>query len=240
MDDLSIAIRSKAPGKLSAPSPRIRRRVNRVMDYVQAQSRRGADAGEARRRCRSRRSISTGCCRITGETLSTSSAAIRLSAPPARLACCMTRACSNRAALGFSSAATFARAFKAHFGMSAPNGRDGGGRQWTEARSDQSRRAKRFGNRDQAQPICRKATSPTVRHAVATRSSEVAKRLNMEVEIRQIPPIGRLYAHVGPYGKDIGAFWTAFLIGAHGMDGRGRLAHRVTTARHIRLATQAS
>ena len=35
---------------------------------------------------------------------------------------------------GFSSAATFARAFKAYFGMSATEWRDGGARQWGEAR----------------------------------------------------------------------------------------------------------
>jgi AraC family transcriptional regulator len=110
---------------------------------------------------------------------------------------------------GFSSAATFARAFKSHFGMSATQWRDGGARQWHEARHHQSKQGKAKRNPGQANRNRRKASPWPIRHHPAIRGKGIA----MQVEIREVPPYRVAYVrHVGPYGEggDITMLWTRF------------------------------
>jgi AraC family transcriptional regulator len=93
---------------------------------------------------------------------------------------------------GFSSAATFARAFKAHFGMSATDWRRGGAERW-------SKRGK--ANRNQS-----KAKLRPPRHG----GSRMAKEATMTVRIGELPRYHVAYMrHVGPYGPHgIPALWT--------------------------------
>jgi len=219
MDDLSARSAATPPAKLSAHRREYERRVNRVMDYVQAHL---ADELTLEKLAAvaafSPFHFHRVFAAITGETLSDFIRRIRLERAASALGLLHdTSVLEIALRYGFSSAATFARAFKAHFGMSATEWRDGGARTWTEARRDhlvlrhESKPGKAVRNRGQAQRNLRKASSPPVRHAAAARSREAANRLNMQVEVKQIPPYRVAYMrHVGPYGKDIGAFWTAF------------------------------
>jgi AraC family transcriptional regulator len=98
---------------------------------------------------------------------------------------------------GFSSAATFARAFKAHFGMSAMEWRRGGAKRWSK-RSKANRnpgKAPRRGRRDHAR---------------------------MNVTVTTLPPHRVAYMrHVGPYGAlGIPGLWERF---TRWMDTRGLL-----------------
>jgi AraC family transcriptional regulator len=77
---------------------------------------------------------------------------------------------------GFSSAATFARAFKVRFGMSATAWRYGGAERW------------RKGSKANRKP--RKASAPPPRHRAP-------------VSVKELPALHVAYMrHVGPYGAD--------------------------------------
>lgn len=217
MDDLSARSAARLPAKLSAHRREYERRVNRVMDYVQAHLAEDLTLEKlAAVAAFSPFHFHRVFAAITGETLSDFIRRIRLERAASALGLLHdTSVLEIALRYGFSSAATFARAFKGHFGMSATEWRDGGGRKWTEARRNNGRGVSKPGktvrNRGQALRNLRKASSPPGRHAAAARSSEAVKGLNMQVEVRQIPPYRVAYMrHVGPYGKDIGAFWTAF------------------------------
>jgi AraC family transcriptional regulator len=213
MDDVSARSVARLPAKLSAHRREYERRVNRVMDYVQAHLAEDLTLEKlAAVAAFSPFHFHRVFAAITGETLSDFIRRIRLERAASALGLLHdTSVLEIALRYGFSSAATFARAFKGHFGMSATEWRDGGGRKWTEARRIESKPGKAVRNQGQAQRNLRKASSPPVRHAAAARSREAAKGLNMQVEVRQIPPYRVAYMrHVGPYGKDIGAFWTAF------------------------------
>jgi AraC family transcriptional regulator len=213
MDDLSNRPAARVPAKLSAHRREYARRVNRVMDYAQAHL---ADELTLEKLAAvaafSPFHFHRVFAAITGETLSDFIRRIRLERAASALGLLHDTSVLEIALIyGFSSAATFARAFKAHFGMSATEWRDGGARQWTEARRNQSKPGKAVRNKDQAQRNLRKASSAPFRHGAPARLREVAKGLNMQVEVRQIPRYRVAYMrHVGPYGRDIGAFWTAF------------------------------
>lgn len=95
---------------------------------------------------------------------------------------------------GFSAAATFARAFKAHFGMSATEWRRGGADRW-------SKRSK--ANRNPG-----KAT----RRGRGHRSPRASRRRPMSVRVNALPPYRVAYMrHVGPYGAHgIPELWERF------------------------------
>jgi AraC family transcriptional regulator len=101
---------------------------------------------------------------------------------------------------GFSSAATFARAFKGRFGMSATAWRGGGA---------ERRRKQRQANRKP-----RKASAARARHRAL-------------VTVKDLPSYHVAYMrHVGPYGAGgIPALWNRLnaWIARHGLDGPGRL-----------------
>lgn len=217
MHDLSRRPAAQSKTRLKAPTSAHRReyerRVNRVMDYVQAHLAEDLTLEKlAAVAAFSPFHFHRVFAAITGETLSDFIRRIRLERAASALGLLHdTSVLEIALRYGFSSAATFARAFKAQFGMSATEWRDGGAREWTEARRDQSKPGKTLRIPGQAQRNLRKASSPSVRQAATARKADVATGLNMQVEVRQLPPYRVAYMrHVGPYGKDIGAFWTAF------------------------------
>ncbi|MFZ5783543.1 MAG: AraC family transcriptional regulator [Pseudomonadota bacterium] len=171
------------------------RRVNRVMDYVQAHLaeelslEKLADVA-AFSPFHFHRIFSA----ITGETLSDFIRRIRLERAASALSVLHETSVLDIALrCGFSSAATFARAFKSHFGMSATAWREGGARQWRDRR--QARRPRKTDRKP------RKALPAPNRQGPA-----------MTVRIEDLPPYRVAYVrHVGPYGDGgISALWVDF------------------------------
>jgi AraC family transcriptional regulator len=107
---------------------------------------------------------------------------------------------------GFSSPASFARAFRRHFGMTATAWRGGGARHWSK--------------RGKANSKPRKARPTTSRHGLP----RAAKEAIMKVSVRDFPPYRIAYMrYVGPYGPGgIPALWTRFnkWIETHGLGGQ--------------------
>ena len=122
---------------------------------------------------------------------------------------------------GFSSAATFARAFKAHFSMSATAWRRGGAERWPERR--QLRR--KLGERDRKLgKQLRKRGNVRRPGTIEARSRRHTTRREsvMSVQVRELPPQRVVYMrHVGPYGvHGIPELWDRFAtwMHAHGFD----------------------
>ncbi len=210
MDDLA-----RRPAKLSAHRREYERRVYRVMDYVQAHLDEDLTleklAGVAAFSPFHFHRVFAG---ITGETLSDFIRRIRLERAASGLAVLRdTSVLEIALRCGFSSAATFARAFKSHFGMSATEWREGGSRRWYEARNISSKKSKANSNRGQGQSNPRKASAPQSRQTAAMRNKAVAREIKMPVQIRDIPPYRVAYMrHVGPYGEGgrISPLWASF------------------------------
>lgn len=195
--------RSNTP--VSAHRREYERRVNRVIDHVQAHL---ADELTLER-------LATVAAfspfhfhrifvAITGETLSDFIRRIRIERAASALALLHgTSVLEIAQRYGFESAAGFARAFRGHFGMSATQWRNGGARQW---RSKQ-RKTKR--NPGQAVRNPGKAQPRPNQHDRAALNREAA----MSIETKEIPPYRVAYMrHVGPYGETggIGALWADF------------------------------
>jgi len=99
---------------------------------------------------------------------------------------------------GFSSAATFARAFRAHFGMSATEWRSGGADRWRRRHEQESNPSKQDRNHGKARAR-RRADTPRKR----------LEEASMNVHVGQLPTHHVAYMrHVGPYGPHgIPAVW---------------------------------
>ena len=114
---------------------------------------------------------------------------------------------------GFASAATFARAFKAHFGMSATEWRRDGARRWPERRRLDRKLGKQL----------RKTGNASARRASDT-SSRRRRRMEgaMNVRVQELPSQRVAYMrYVGPYGaQGIPELWHRFVtwMQAHGLD----------------------
>ena len=108
---------------------------------------------------------------------------------------------------GFASAATFARAFKTRFGMSATEWRSGGAERW-RARHRPERR-----HRPESNPgkQLRKAGKAGGRARLHSRRRGIEER-SMSVHVRELPPYHVAYMrYVGPYGPHgIPELWTRF------------------------------
>jgi AraC family transcriptional regulator len=104
---------------------------------------------------------------------------------------------------GFGSAATFARAFRARFGMSATEWRAGGAARWTRRRVPASNPGKQV----------RKAGKAAARGGGHTARREKRKEAPMPIQIRELPPHQVAYMrYIGPYGSDgIPELWTRVL-----------------------------
>jgi AraC family transcriptional regulator len=140
---------------------------------------------------------------ITGETLSAFVQRLRLER--AALALVHHRDESVLAVAldhGFSSAATFARAFRAHFSMSATAWRAGGARHWGRPRPPDRKPGK--ANRKPS-----KAAPRRQRHGGSRVSRKEAA---MHVTVRELPRYRVAYMrHVGPYGPHgIPELWERF------------------------------
>jgi AraC family transcriptional regulator len=179
-------------------------RVNRVIDHVQAHL-----AGDlslerlARVAAFSPFHFHRIFRAITGETLSTFVQRLRLER--AALALVHRRDDSVLAVAldhGFASAATFARAFRGHFGMSATAWRAGGARHWS-----QPGRADRKLSKANRKPG--KATRGGRRHGG---SRPLRKEGTMNVAVKDLPRYRVAYMrHVGPYGAHgIPELWERF------------------------------
>lgn len=147
---------------------------------------------------------------ITGETLADFIRRIRLERAASALSTLHETSVLDIALrCGFSSAATFARAFKGHFGMSATAWREGGARRWRDRRQ--------AGKPGKAKRKPRKALPAQARQG-----------RTMAVSIEDLPPYRVAYRrHVGPYGEvgRIRAMWVDFerWIRAHGLRRPGTL-----------------
>ena len=99
---------------------------------------------------------------------------------------------------GFSSAATFARAFRAHFGMSATEWRREGAERWRERRRRERNPGKPF----------RKGRNET-RARPGETSRKTPKEASMNVQVRMLPAYHVAYMrYVGPYGpRGIPELW---------------------------------
>ena len=196
---------------MRAPASRreYERRINRVIDYVQAH----LDDDLTLERLAEVAAFSPFhfhrvFAANTGETLSDFIRRVRIErAAGALISLPETSVLEIALRYGFSSAATFARAFKAHFDMSATQWRSGGARQWRAAREKGKSKRNPDRNLRQAERKNRKAAVTRIGH----RSSASFEGITMRVEIREIPPYRIAYMrHFGPYGTKgaITALWT--------------------------------
>jgi AraC family transcriptional regulator len=99
---------------------------------------------------------------------------------------------------GFSSAATFARAFRAHFGMSATAWRGGGAARWSARHRPGRNPRKQVRKRGKARHA-RRPDTPRNR----------TEEGDMSVQVRELPPYHVAYMrYVGPYGpRGIPELW---------------------------------
>ena len=103
---------------------------------------------------------------------------------------------------GFSSSAAFARAFKAHFGMSASAWRKGG--------SKTSKTVSKISKQERKK---RKAGFPSGEYniLVSPSTNQTKRRKAMKVEIKELPSFHVAYMrHIGPYGPAVSRLWEKF------------------------------
>ena len=121
---------------------------------------------------------------ITGETVSDFIRRVRLErAAGALISLPETNILDIAFRYGFSSAATFARAFRAHFGMSATHWRSGGRQHWHELLQRGQVRGKPKRNPSQTKRKNRKAAAKRIGHHASVNQKGFA----MRVEIREMP-----------------------------------------------------
>jgi AraC family transcriptional regulator len=190
----------KDPGKASEATLRPRdahrreyeRRVNRVLDHIRAHL-----GGELTlERLASVAAFSPFhfhrvFIAVTGETLNDFVRRVRVERAASALTVRRDLPVTELAlSYGFSSAATFARAFKAHFGMSASAWRAGGFERWSAAVAKNRNPGK--GDRKS-----RKAGVGAAWHGLSRQQGTTA----MHVTVKELPTYRVAYLrHVGPYG----------------------------------------
>ncbi len=136
---------------------------------------------------------------VSGETLQDFIGRLRLErAASALLARPDQRVIDIALAVGFASPASFARAFRKHFAMSASQWRRGGALRWQAAIDEKRKPGKAERNPG-------KVSSATAGHAGSTHAGAAI----MEIEIKQLPPYRVAYMRrIGPYGaQGIPALW---------------------------------
>ena len=197
------------------------RRVNRVIDHIRGHLAEGLTLAElARVAAFSPFHFDRVFKAVTGETLFGFIQRLRLERAGSALMG-RTDASVLEIALdhGFMSAATFARAFRAHFGMSATAWRSGGAARWRRRLSRKPRKQLRKTG---------KARGP--RRVDTARTT--AKEATMSVNVREQPPFHVAYVrYTGPPGPDgIPQLWEKFgrWLEAHGFRPPGRTTIGVT------------
>ena len=173
------------------------RRVNRVVDYIERNPAQELSLeGLARLASFSPYHFHRVFRVVTGETLFGFSQRLRIEKGARTLIASRDKSVLETAqACGFASAATFARAFKAHFGMNATEWRAGGHRRW-HVRID-----RKPGNvLSKASKASRPGGGDTVGRAMIDEG---------KIRIRKLPSYRVAYMrHVGPYGpKGIPQLW---------------------------------
>jgi AraC family transcriptional regulator len=200
-------------GARSSPSSVHRReyerRVNRVMDHIQAHL--GEELTLERLAAVAAFSpyhFHRIFAALTGETLSDFIRRIRLERAASTLSLLRDLSVLDVALhYGFSSSATFARAFKSHFGMNATEWRAGGAARWRDGLRGDRNPGKTKRNPGEAHRKDGKASARNAKHTPHIELTEAA----MLVEIMELPPLRIAYMrHVGPYGAggNIPALWT--------------------------------
>jgi len=197
------------------------RRVNRVIDHIRGHLAEGLTLAElARVAAFSPFHFDRVFKAVTGETLFGFIQRLRLERAGSALMG-RTDASVLEIALdhGFTSAATFARAFRAHFGMSATAWRSGGAARWRRHLQRKPRKQLRKTG---------KARGP--RRVDTPRTT--AKEVTMSVNVREQPPFHVAYMrYTGPPGPDgIPQLWERFgrWLEAHGFHPPGRTTIGVT------------
>jgi AraC family transcriptional regulator len=185
------------------------RRVNRVVDYIEKYPEAELSLeGLARIASFSPYHFHRVFKAVTGETLFGFSQRLRIE-KGARTLLRSTQKSVLEAAhtCGFASAATFARAFKAHFGMSATQWRAGGHRRWRDGKN------RNLGN------VFSKASNAS---SAGDRNTAGMAMEAAKVQIRKLPCYRVAYMrYIGPYGpKGIPQLWGRFSRwrAAHGFD----------------------
>jgi AraC family transcriptional regulator len=190
----------KDPGKANEATPRPRdahrreyeRRVNRVLDHIRAHL--GAELTLERLASVAAFSpfhFHRVFIAVTGETLNDFVRRVRVERAASALTIRRDLPVTEVAlSFGFSSAATFARAFKAHFGMSASQWRAGGFERWSAAVTQNRNPGKADGKRGKA--------SGGAAWQDRSPQQEIAA---MQITVRELPTVRVAYLrNVGPYG----------------------------------------
>ena len=109
---------------------------------------------------------------------------------------------------GFSSAATFARAFRGRFGMTATEWRDGGAERWRRRRESKPGKHLRNGRKASG---ARRVNTPRQRRGTRTVARGEA-RMSVQVQMKDVPTQHVAYMrYVGPYGPHgIPELWERF------------------------------
>ena len=122
---------------------------------------------------------------------------------------------------GFASAATFARAFKAHFGMTASVWRRGGAARWRERRRQDRKLGKQLRKPGNARTP-RAADTPSRDVGARPRGARRKREGAMKIRVQELPSQRVAYMrHVGPYGAGgIPQLWNRFAswMRARGLD----------------------
>jgi AraC family transcriptional regulator len=189
------------------------RRVNRVIDHIRGHLAEGLTLADlARVAAFSPFHFDRVFKAVTGETLFGFIQRLRLERAGSAL---MGRADASVLEIaldhGFMSAATFARAFRAHFGMSATAWRSGGAARW----------------RRNLQRKPRKQLRKTGKARGRARGHRGRKEVTMSVRVQQQPAYHVAYMrYVGPFGpRGIPELWQRLMrwIEAHGLEKNDRL-----------------
>ncbi len=173
-------------------------RINRVIDHIEVHLHEDLHLeGLAKVACFSPFHFHRIFKAMLGETLQRFIQRLRLERAATQLLHNPTRSVTEIALdNGFSSPATFARAFRSEFSMSASDWRKDGAALSKLRKADSNPRKDQLGRSS---------------YVVAERSSAMTKELNMLVEVKELDPVRVAYLrHVGPYQGDAELFGRLF------------------------------
>lgn len=188
-------------------------RINRVIDYIEANIEKDlpletlADVA-----CFSRFHFHRIFGAIVGETLNQFIQRIRVEKAASKLIHNPRKSITQIALeCGFSSSATFARAYKEAFGMSASEWRSGDGVQHRKIRKSDSKQDQTISNTGKDFDISSEYIQGTTIIQTWRIEMKGNSRLQTNVEVREMPELHVAYVrHIGPYAGDTELFGTLF------------------------------